>query len=171
MGRLLASVAVLALALVAAPTAGAKGIPWLLEVEQPSARVGETIDVKTVVTPRRGGAQKGFDGPRIGVYLVPGALAGHFFLRANTPVLELGTLQSDFSYRGRRSFKVPSVEPGRYALGARVGDRFLIGDDVLVVRRGSLGSMEPFAALVGLALGFAALARPRRSPRRRSRRR
>ncbi len=146
MGRLLTSVAVLALALVAAPTAGAKGIPWLLEVEQPSARVGETIDVKTVVTPR------------------------HLFLRANT-VFELGTLQSDSSYRGRRTFKVPSVEPGRYALGARVGDRFLIGDDVLMVRRGSLGSMEPFAALVGLTLGFAALARPRRSPRRRSRRR
>lgn len=166
MGRFLTSAAIGAVALFAASPAGAKGIPWLLEVEQTSARVGETIDVKTVVTLRRGSAQDGFDGPRIGVYLVPGELAGHFFLRANTPVVELGSLQSDFSYRGRRSFKVPSVEPGRYGVGARVGDRFLIGDDVLVVRRGSLGSLEPFAALVGAAL-FAALARPRRSPRRR----
>jgi hypothetical protein len=144
------------------PPAEAKQIPWLLEFEQPSARIGERIVVRTVVTKRGYAAPPRPAGAAIGVYLVPGELAGNFFLRANTPVVELGTLQSDLAYNGRRSFEIPSVAPGRYALGARVGDRFLIGEDVLVVRRGSLGSLEPFAAFVGLVMAVATRAGPRR---------
>jgi hypothetical protein len=168
MRRLLGAGVGLLFLVLGTPPAAAKQIPWLLEVEQPSARIGERIVVRTVVTKRGYAAPPRPAGPAIGVYLVPGELAGHFFLRANTQVVELGTLQSDWACNGRRSFKVPSVAPGRYALGARVGDRFLIGDDVLVVRRGALSSMEPFAAVVGLAV-VAALVKRRRSPRRRRR--
>jgi hypothetical protein len=166
MGKLPAAVAVAALALVAAPAAGAKQFPWVLESEQTSARVGQRIVVKTIVTPGRYVATGRFHAATIGVYLVPGELAGNFFLKANTHVVELGTLEPDLEFRGKRSFEVPALAPGRYALGARVENRFLIGEDVLVVRRAALDSMEPFAALAGLGLA-AALFRPRGSRRRR----
>jgi hypothetical protein len=156
MTRLLATAAIAALtASVAAAPAGAKQVPWLLVFEQTSAAPGEAVAVGTAATPRRYAPWPRSFGPAIGVYLVPGRLAGHFFLRAGTPVVKLGTLQPDGEYRGRGTFELPQLRPGRYALGARVGDRFLVGDSVLVVE-----PAPEVPAWLGLVVVLAALTRP-----------
>jgi hypothetical protein len=164
MRRPIACLAALLSVVVATPAADAKGYPWLLEVEQTSAHVGDTIDVTTVATPPRYSGGDGFGSTTIRAYLVPGELAGRL-LKAGTHVVELGTLPSDASYRGQWSLTVPAAAPGRYVLGAHVDESFLIGTDTLIVRRRPGRSTDPFAALalLGAAAAFLLLLRLRRT--------